>query len=232
MTSSRLRTILFDLDGTLADTAPDLAYALNTVLQEEARPALPLATIRPVVSHGSKALLQLGFAIGPEDSAYAALRQRLLTLYLHHIADATRLFPGMLEVLDSIEQAGMRWGVVTNKPASLTEPLLEKLGLSARAACIVSGDTLSQSKPHPAPLLHACNLAASQAHQCLFIGDAQCDIEAGQRAGMKTLVALFGYISAQDDPRRWGADGMVSSPQDIMAWISAHEAAQQQPMCN
>ncbi len=217
-----LRTVLFDLDGTLADTAPDLAFALNSLLEQEEHDALPLAAIRPVVSLGSPGLLFLGFALRPTDARYAGLRQRLLDIYAHHITRNTRLFPGMTELLSEIEARGMNWGVVTNKPAFLTGPLMERLGLTQRAACIVSGDTLSQSKPHPAPMLHACKQAGSQAHQCLYVGDAQSDIEAGQRAGMKTLVALFGYLPPHENPEDWGADGMIDHPGAVLDWIECH----------
>ncbi|MEW6353821.1 MAG: HAD-IA family hydrolase [Pseudomonadota bacterium] len=223
--NNSLRTVLFDLDGTLADTAPDLTYALNTLREQEGRPALPPAAIRPMISHGTKGLLQLGFDITPDDAAFGGLRQRLLALYRAHLTRETRLFPGMAEVLERIEQSGMNWGVVTNKPAFLTEPLIEQLGLTSRAACVVSGDTTPHSKPHPAPILHACALAGSHAAQCLYIGDAQCDIEAGRRAGMKTLVAAFGYLAAEDQPAAWNADGIVERPAAILQWIAGYENA-------
>jgi len=219
---SGLRTVLFDLDGTLADTAPDLAFALNSLLEQEGREALPLAVIRPVVSLGSPGLLFLGFALRPADAGYAELRQRLLDIYAHHITRNTRLFPGMTELLSGLEARGMNWGVVTNKPAFLTDPLIDRLGLAQRAACVVSGDTTAHCKPHPAPLLYACKQAGSEAPQCLYVGDAHCDIEAGRRAGMKTLVALFGYLPAQENPADWGADGMIDHPGAVLDWIESH----------
>lgn len=222
-TNNSLRTVLFDLDGTLADTAPDLAFALNAVLQEQDRAPLPFETIRPVVSHGGTALIRLGFEIEPGTAAFESLRLRLLDIYRDHLAQHTRLFPGIEELLGAIEQRGMNWGVVTNKPAWLTDPLLEQIGLSERAACVVSGDTVAERKPHPAPMLHACQLAGSEAHQCLYIGDAARDIEAGRRAGMKTLVALFGYIGEDEQPDSWGADGMIAHPADLLDWITAHD---------
>ncbi|MDP1708003.1 MAG: phosphoglycolate phosphatase [Gammaproteobacteria bacterium] len=218
-----LRTVLFDLDGTLADTAPDLAFALNAVLQEQDRALLPFDTIRPIVSHGATALIRLGFEIEPGTAAFESLRLRLLDIYRNHLARHTRLFPGIEELLGAIEQRGMNWGIVTNKPAWLTDPLLEQIGLSARAACVVSGDTVAERKPHPAPMLHACHLAGSDAHQCLYVGDAARDIEAGRRAGMKTLVALFGYIGEDEQPDSWGADGMIAHPAELLDWITAHD---------
>ncbi len=220
--SKDIKTVLFDLDGTLADTAPDLAYALNCVLVEQGKPPLPFEMIRPVVSHGGIALTRLGFGLEPEQPGFAPLRERLLEIYRENIARETDLFPGMAQTLAAIEAQGMQWGVVTNKPAWLTEPLMEALQLSTRAACIVSGDTLKNRKPHPEPMLYACNLTGSDAAHCLYIGDAQRDIEAGHNAGMRTLVALFGYIGEQDRPEEWGADGMVQSAPEIMEWIDSN----------
>lgn len=218
-----LRTVLFDLDGTLADTAPDLAFALNAVRQEQGHAPLPFETIRPVVSHGGTALIRLGFDIEPGTAAFESLRLRLLDIYRDNLALHTQLFPGMAELLDAIEQRGMNWGVVTNKPAWLTDPLLEQMGLLARAACVVSGDTVTERKPHPAPMLHACQLAGSEAQQCVYLGDAARDIEAGRAAGMRTLVALFGYIGEDEQPDSWGADGMIAHPAELLDWMTSHD---------
>lgn len=220
--SSGIRTVLFDLDGTLADTAPDLAYALNCLLREQERSLLPFESIRPVVSHGATALVKLGFDLNPEEPLFSALRDRLLSLYQQHLARETRLFAGMAELLAFIEQQDMNWGVVTNKPAFLTQPLMTALGLAERAACIVSGDTTANRKPHPEPLLHACRQAGSAADQCLYVGDAERDIRAGYSAGMHTLVAMFGYLGNEDRPEDWGADALVTTPNDIIAWIKDH----------
>ncbi len=214
-----LRTVLFDLDGTLADTAPDLAYALNCVLQQQGRDTLPFAQIRPVASHGGAALISLGFGLGPGHHGYDALRAELLRTYQDNLTRHTGLFPGMAELLATLEQRGMNWGVVTNKPAWLTDPLMDQLGLSTRAACIISGDTTPNRKPHPEPLLLACRQAGSTPQQCLYVGDAERDIEAGRRAGMHTAVALFGYLDAQDTPQRWGADTLIDHPLELLAWI-------------
>jgi phosphoglycolate phosphatase len=219
-TPQSIRTVLFDLDGTLADTAPDLAFALNQVLVEQGREPLPFDTIRPVVSHGAVELTRLGFEIDPEHPDFPHLYQRLLDIYLANIARETSLFPGMIELLNSIEENNMNWGVITNKPARFTEPLMDALNLSERAACIVSGDTCENRKPHPESILHGCQLAGSEAAQCVYIGDAQRDIEAGNRAGMKTIVALFGYIGADDVPHDWQADALLNSPRDIADWIA------------
>jgi len=214
--SSPASTVLFDLDGTLLDTAPDLAAALNATLQLNGRDALPFEYIRPVVSHGGRALIELGFGIDPQNPGFEPLRKQLLDLYEANIATHTSLFPGMAEVLEELERRGIRWGVVTNKPGWLTEPLLDALGLSSRASCVVSGDTLEERKPHPAPLLHACTLAGSQPADTMYVGDAERDIEAGRNAGMRTLVALFGYLMEHDRPEDWGADALIKQPADIL----------------
>ncbi len=216
-----IKGILFDLDGTLADTAPDLAYALNTLRKEQQFAPLPYQEIRPVVSHGSRGLLRLGFNIEPGHVSYEYLRQRLLEIYNAHLTYKTQLFPGMAAVLQVLEERGIKWGVVTNKPAWLTDPLVTGLGLGERAACIVSGDSTANSKPHPEPLLYACDKIGLQNTQCLYIGDAHRDIEAGNSAGMKTLVALFGYLGEDDAPESWQADGMIERPLDILSWIAS-----------
>ena len=230
MTQSRhsgIRTVLFDLDGTLADTAPDLAYALNSLLREEQRAPLPYERIRPMVSHGATALVKLGFGVSPEQPLFSSLRNRLLSLYQQHLARETRLFTGMAELLAFIEQQGINWGVVTNKPAFLTQPLMTALELTGRTVCIISGDTTANRKPHPEPLLHACRLAGSNAEQCLYVGDAERDVRAGRFAGMHTLVALFGYLGEEDHPESWGADALVADPADIITWIQTYSRTEQ-----
>ncbi len=214
-----IRTVLFDLDGTLLDTAPDLADALNKVLEQNGRQSLPYENIRPVVSHGGIALIELGFGLGPGDPAFDGLRKQLLDIYRENISRRTRPFPGITQLLDQLEDRGINWGVVTNKPGWLTDPLLRDLGLYERAACVVSGDTLSERKPHPAPMLHACEQAGSLPAQCVYIGDARRDIEAGNNAGMHTLVALFGYIAADDDTDSWQADAAISTPDGLLSWL-------------
>ena len=214
-----MRTVLFDLDGTLADTAEDLADALNGVLQQRSLKPIPFELIRPVVSNGADALIHLGFGVSPGDDDYPGIREDLLTIYRNNIANKTRLFPGMADVLDSIENSGRNWGIVTNKPSWLTAPLIKALNLHERAVCIVSGDTTAKRKPDPQPMLYASNEAGSQCHECLYVGDAERDIEAGRRAGMKTLTALFGYIGENDNPDTWGADGMINQPSEILDWL-------------
>jgi len=221
MLATETRTILFDLDGTLLDSAPDLADALNIVLVENQRSPLPFEDIRPAVSHGGIALIELGFRLDRSDPAFEPLRQHLLEVYRENVSRHTQPFPGITELLDSIERRGLNWGIVTNKPGWLTEPLLKDLGLFDRAACIVSGDTLDERKPHPAPMLHASELANSRPEHCVYIGDAQRDIEAGNNAGMQTLVALFGYLQEEDEPQTWNASSMIEQPEDLLAWLDS-----------
>lgn len=217
---SEIHKVLFDLDGTLADTAPDLASALNALRAEHGDPPLAFEAIRCRVSEGSRALIQLAFALDEAQAVFEPLRRRFLELYSAHLTRETRLFPGIAHVLDTLEREGVLWGIVTNKPAWLTEPLIETLGLARRAACIVSGDTTANRKPHPEPLLHAARLSSCHPSQCLFVGDSRRDIEAGRAAGMATLVALFGYIDPADDPGQWGADGSISHPAEILRWLN------------
>jgi phosphoglycolate phosphatase len=213
------RGVLFDLDGTLADTAPDMALALNRVLEMRQREALPLEAIRPYVSHGGQALIELGFGVCPEDAAFPELRRDFLDSYRLHLSTHTQLFPQVDEMLGALEAQGIPWGIVTNKPGWLTDPLMQRLGMDRRAACIISGDTTAHAKPHPEPIVHACRLMQRAPQDCWYIGDAERDIEAGRAAGARTLVALFGYFRPADQPSVWGADGMIESPMQVLDWI-------------
>ncbi len=214
------KIVLFDLDGTFADTAPDLAHALNRTLERHGRTAMSLEQIQPGVSHGSYALIRIGFGIEPDDERFEPLRQELLGFYIENICQHTTLFPGMEELIAELEARQIPWGIVTNKPEWLTNPLMEKLDMTKRAACIVSGDTTANSKPHPDPILHACMVAGGHdPADCIFVGDAKRDIEAGNSAGTTTLVAMFGYIDAMDNPEEWEADGYVEHPSQILDWL-------------
>jgi len=220
--SPRIKTVLFDLDGTLVDTAPDLAHALNRVLEEEGRPHVPYEMVRAEASFGGKAIVRAGFNIEETDPDFERLRKRFLENYADQICVHSKLFDGMEEVLRHIETDRRQWGVVTNKPSYLTDPLMKALGLSERAACVVSGDTTAKSKPDPLPIHHACEVSGAQTHECVYIGDAQRDIEAGQRAGMRTLAAAFGYLRESDDPRTWGANHVLNEPGEIIDWLEHH----------
>ena len=214
------RTVLFDLDGTLADTAPDLATSLNILRREEGLEELPYGQIRAHVSNGSSALIRIGFDSDEREPDFERRRLRLLDIYRQHLCVDTRLFPGMAAVLDELERRRCRWGIVTNKPGWLTEPLVAAMGLAGRAACIVSGDTVSRRKPHPEPLLHAAAMTGVMPGECVYIGDASRDVLAGHEAGMGTLVALYGYIVEGDDPRGWGADALIEMPEEVLSWVA------------
>ncbi len=216
---TNIQCVLFDLDGTLVDTAPDLANALNTLLAAHNKPPLAFTRIREVVSQGGIAMIKLAFNITPEDQRFEPLKQQFLQLYQQQLYQHSRLFPGMENILQYLETHHILWGVVTNKPSWLTEPLLQGLNLTQRAACIVSGDTTAQSKPHPLPLLYACQQLSIMPKDCLYIGDAQRDIEAGKRANMMTLAALFGYLKADEDATQWQADAMINTPEEILAYL-------------
>lgn len=219
LASRDLRAALFDLDGTLADTAPDLSEALNRLLEEQGRAPLAYGWVRAHVSQGGAALVRLGFGSDLEPPRFEALRTRFLALYREGLCARTRLFPGISEVLDGIEARKMRWGIVTNKPAWLTEPLVSALGLDGRAACVVSGDTTGQRKPHPEPLLHACRTLHLAPQHCLYVGDDPRDIQAGNAAGMTTLAAGWGYLLEDSDLSHWQADGIIGDARDLLHWL-------------
>lgn len=212
--------VLFDLDGTLVDTAPDMARALNELVVAEGGQALPYARIRPHVSNGAAGLLRLAFGDGLCTADHERLRQDFLTRYADDIARESLPFPGMTALLAEIAARDMRWGVVTNKPGWLTTALLDGLGLSATAACVVAGDTLNRNKPDPAPIHHACELVAVSTARTVYVGDAERDIVAGRAAGTHTLVALFGYLEPGADPADWQADGMLAEPADLWQHVS------------
>lgn len=218
--SIALDVVLFDLDGTLLDTAPDMVGALNDLLAEQSLAPVDYALARAHVSHGAFGLVDIAFG-QIEDRERTRLRDRFLEIYAARVATATVLFEGMARVLSSIEAANLAWGVVTNKPGNLTEPLLDELGLLSRCACVVSGDTVARRKPHPEPLLHAVEqIRAGDNDQdiarAIYVGDASRDIEAGKAAGMITVAATYGYIPVEDDPAQWDADHIIEQPQQLL----------------
>jgi N-acetyl-D-muramate 6-phosphate phosphatase len=216
-----IKAVLFDLDGTFADTAPDLGAALNHVLSLHGRPPLPLEISRLQASHGSAGMLKLAFGVSPDAPEFPALRDAFLAHYTAHICDHTTLFAGMAELIAALEQRGLPWGIVTNKPQRFTLPLMQALGMASRAACLVSGDTCAQAKPHPAPMLHAAGLIGIPAQQCLYLGDDKRDMAAGNAAGMTSLIALYGYIDPHAQLDTWQAAGAISSPLDLLQHINA-----------
>lgn len=222
---TRTRAVLFDLDGTLADTAPDLGGALNRLLHELGKPQLPLSVSRPHTSSGARGMLQAGLGITPAHADYEQLKTRFLDLYAEHICVETRLFEGMAAVLEGIGRRGLRWGIVTNKAERFTHPLLEKMGLAAQAACIVCGDTTPHPKPHPAPLLHATTLLGLAPAECLYVGDDLRDIQAARAAGMPVVAAAFGYLGESGDPAAWNADAVLESPAALLHHLDRQAGA-------
>jgi len=208
--------VLFDLDGTLADTAPDLAYALNRTLEHYRRETLPYEAIRPVASHGSIALIRLGFGMPPEADGFEERRQFLLEVYAANLCRETTLFPGMATVLEDLEMRGVPWGIVTNKPAWLTDPLIAAMELQHRAGCVVSGDTCARRKPHAEPILHACAVLGCEPADTWYIGDAGRDMQAGKAAGCVTIAALYGYLHPDDPPASWSSDLAIDRPDALL----------------
>ncbi|MDP6552441.1 MAG: HAD-IA family hydrolase [Arenicellales bacterium] len=214
-TVSTAHCALFDLDGTLADTAPDLVSALNVVLVSAGRTAVPLKTARWWVAEGSVGLIQNGFAITREEARHSPLRQQLLEEYYANLCVKTRLFPGVSELLGTLDHRNIPWGIVTNKPARFTAPLLSKLKLDLRARSVLSGDSLSRTKPDPLPLLHACKEIGVAPSRTIFIGDDLRDVVAGKAAKIATVAVTWGYGVPQD-AKTWGADHVVSSAWGIL----------------
>ncbi len=213
-----LRAILFDLDGTLLDTAPDMVGALNSLRLEQRREPLSFDAVRSSVSHGSARLVQIGFPEA-DPQQFAALQRRFLEIYRATLSTHTRLFSGMDALLAALTKRGLALGIVTNKPGWLTDPLLEQLELRERFACVVSGDTVSTRKPDPLPMLHAAKLAGATADACVYVGDAQRDVQAAHAAGMEALVATYGYLHPGEDWQAWGGEGFVAQPLDLLGWL-------------
>jgi phosphoglycolate phosphatase len=211
--------VLFDLDGTLADTAPDLAAAVNRMLRARGRPLVPLAELRPVASHGARGLLGRAFGVAPADAEFEALRQEFFREYEGALCVDSTLFPTMDAALGALEDAGVRWGIVTNKIARFTEPLVRALGLAERAACVVSGDTAARPKPDPAPLLHALATTGTAPHAALYVGDDLRDVQAGRAAGLRTVVASYGYLGDGPHFADWGADHVIAAPADLLRLV-------------
>jgi N-acetyl-D-muramate 6-phosphate phosphatase len=223
---SQIKAVLFDLDGTLLDTAGDFVDALNGLRAEEKLGPLSYETIRCQVSHGGHALVRLGFGVLPPDE-HEVMRMRLLNIYRKQLAKHTRLFEGGDELLTELERRGLHWGIVTNKPGWLTDPLLVEVNLHKRAKAVVSGDTLSERKPHPMPLLHAAKSLGVNAADCVYVGDAERDMLAAKAAGMYGLVAGFGYLGDDDRADTWFSHGWLHTPLELIGWLdnSRNDAA-------
>jgi phosphoglycolate phosphatase len=216
--SGTIRAVLFDLDGTLADTAPDMARTVNVMLERRCLAPVALAVVRPHVSKGARGMIGAAFGIGPGHADFAAMRDEFLEIYAVHLCIETRLFPGMPELLDRIERHGRAWGVVTNKFERFARPVMAGLGLAERAAVVVGGDTCTRAKPHPDPLLHAAAILAIEPSAVLYVGDDERDVQAARAAGMPVVAAGYGYLGDGRGPAEWGADGIAASPAEIASY--------------
>lgn len=212
--------VFFDLDGTFADTAPDLAAAANSLRIERGLEPLPLERLRPMASHGARGLLGEAFGLTPQDDAYPALCEAFLQRYEQGLCVQTVVFEGLWPVVDSLEASGLAWGIVTNKAMRFADPLCRALGITARAAAVVGGDSTPHAKPHPAPLIHAATLAGVEPERCVYVGDDLRDVQAGRAAGMRTVAVAYGYNGKGDAPDAWGADHFVRTPHELGAVLA------------
>ena len=211
--------VFFDLDGTLADTAPDLVAATNQLLSARNLPLKPYEQLRPCASAGARGLIGGAFGIDTKHPDFIALRDEFFANYEKALCVHSKLFDGMEHLLNQLESAQLPWGIVTNKSERFTNPLIELMGLSQRSASTVSGDTTPHSKPHPEPILHAARIANLDPNKSLYVGDDIRDIIAGKAAGMKTVAAAYGYCGCEEPPEAWGADFIIQTPQELLQII-------------
>jgi phosphoglycolate phosphatase len=214
------KAVLFDFDGTFADTAPDMAFAANLLRNARGLASLPLADYRPHVSRGGRGMIGVAFGKTPDDADFVALRDEFLDVYEANLCQHTAFFDGMEETVATLESRGIAWGIVTNKAMRFTNPLMSRLGLDTRAHCVVSGDTTPHAKPHPAPLLHAANLLQLPAADCWYVGDDERDIIAAHAAGMVSVAAAYGYLG-ESDPATWAAAATIDHASGIVALLPA-----------
>ncbi len=214
-----IKAVLFDFDGTVADTAPDLGHALNRQRIARNLTPLPIEQIRTQASAGSRGLLDLGFNVKPDDSDYAFMRDEFLDFYTQRLCHDTCLFSGMAELLGQLDARNLPWGIVTNKPARFTHPLIQQLGLQERVACIVCGDETTHQKPHPEPLLTASNQLSISPTGCIYLGDDRRDVKASLAAGMLPIIASYGYLGDGHPPETWGARYIIDRPQDLLIYL-------------
>lgn len=214
-----VKAVLFDLDGTLIDSAPDLAAAANHLRIQRQMAPLPLAALRPMVGAGARGMVGAAFGLKPGDDGYDALRTEFLDRYAEHSLMHTQVFERMAPALDALDAQGLRWGIVTNKAERFTHPIVAGLGLAARAAVVICGDTTPHSKPHPAPLLEAARRLQLAPDHCVYVGDDLRDIEAGRAAGMLTLAAGWGYLGQGEPLHAWGADHILQDAAELLQWL-------------
>ena len=211
-----VEAVLWDLDGTLVDTAPDLVGVLNTLLATRGLPPVPFAVARNEVSNGALGLIRLGLGSQGSAEETEVLRQEFLDAYTQQICIRSQVFKGLEDILTTLDKQGTGWGIVTNKPHAMTQPLLKALGLLHRSGCVVSGDRLPQRKPDPAPLRLGAQELGVPPERCVYVGDAPRDIDAGRAAGMATIAASYGYIRSNHDPHSWGASLVIRRPTELL----------------
>ena len=214
-----IRAVLFDLDGTLIDSAPDLAGAANSLRAEHGLEPLPYEQLRPMVGAGARGMVGVAFGVSPGDHRFEPLRDAFLARYEASMLERTRVFDDVEAMLTGLEAAGIAWGIVTNKATRFAAPVAEGVGLVPRAGALVCGDTTPHSKPHPAPLWEAARRLGREPAQCLYVGDDLRDVQAGRAAGMGTLIAAWGYLGQGEPIQSWGADGIIESPRSLLKWL-------------
>lgn len=219
MKPDAIRAVLFDLDGTLIDSAPDLAAAANGLRIERGLPELPYERLRPMVGSGARGMVGIAFGVTPDDAAFAELRDAFLARYERDLLQRTTVFAEVRPVLATLDAAALPWGIVTNKATRFALPVVAGLGLDRRATAVVCGDTTAFSKPHPEPLLEAARRLGVPAEACVYVGDDLRDVQAGKAAGMKTLAAAWGYLGQGEPIADWGADAVIESPDQLLKWL-------------
>ena len=224
MSDVRIRGVLFDLDGTLIDSAPDLAGAANRLRADHGLPPLPLADLRPMVGSGARGMVSVAFGVGPGDPSFESLRDAFLAHYAAGLLQKTHPFDGVEELLSALEGAGIPWGIVTNKATRFTTPIVAGLGLAQRAAVVVCGDTTPHSKPHPEPLWHAARAMGLAPAAVAYVGDDLRDAQAARAAGMAMVAATWGYLGLGEPVHDWGADALADAPSQVLAWLQARAA--------
>ncbi|MBO9685266.1 MAG: phosphoglycolate phosphatase [Mitsuaria chitosanitabida] len=222
---SLIRAVLFDLDGTLVDSAPDLAGATNEMLLARGLPEVPFEQLRPMVGAGARGMMGIAFNVGPMETAFPALRDEFFDRYEQRLLRATRPFDDVEAMLETLRADGFSWGIVTNKSERFALPLAQGLGWAARAAAVVGGDTTPFSKPRPEPLLEAARRAGVSAAECVYVGDDARDILAGRAAGMPTVAVRWGYLGQGEPIDAWGADVVIDTPAQLIDWLRNKNAA-------
>ena len=216
---TNIKAVLFDLDGTLIDSAPDLGAAVDRMRVKRGMPSLPLDTYRPMAGAGARGMLGVGFGLTPQDATFAELKEEFFQEYEANLTDKTTVFADVVEMLSAIEARGMVWGVVTNKAERFTLPISRQMDLFKNAACVVCGDTTPHAKPHPMPLLEAAKRVGFTPEQCIYVGDDERDIIAGRAAGMPTVAAAYGYLGASGETAAWNADATIGSARDLLRYL-------------